>query len=300
MGSDPDSTSHPDPVLRVKRKHNEDPIDAFVYRMGSSGSKRRVETKSLDLGMFRFAQTVPQSNVPKQNGRFIDAEWDEKHRKISIKRKRDDPTNSETREKALAGSPRKMELFADMLADYLQCTSNSYSVNTIEKKRKIEDEFVYDIYYRERMPAEWQLPKPVSSTRSGPPQIGRAGVTPKSSYSPVPLHKTSQYTSTSAPGFEHLAQLNNHEPAPGLGFDQWEEEDFIPIFIKHTMDEAGHTTIMPISSTGERLAEKLLINEEVQASPSTFEEDEDSNDEDFYGNDYPDNDEWDEGSDIYF
>lgn len=66
------------------------------------------------------------------------------------------------------------------------------------------------------------------------------------------------------------------------------------------MDEEGRTTIVPISSTGQRLAETLLVEEELTAPPSMLGEDEDSNDEDFYGNDYPDRDEWDESSEASF
>lgn len=153
---------------------------------------------------------------------------------------------------------------------------------------------MYDIYYRQSMPAHWQLPK-TAPPHVGPPQIGRASTKAKS-YSPVPLSR-SHHSTTSAPGFEHLTKYQaSKQPIE----DDWEEEDLIPVFFRSTVDEEGRATIVPISSTGQRLAETLLVEEELTAPPSMLGEDEDSNDEDFYGNDYPDRDEWDESSEASF
>lgn len=169
---------------------------------------------------------------------------------------------------------------------------------------------MYDIYYRETVPLHWKLPadkdeskkvvekhRPPAigrAARAGPPQVGRASERAKASYSPVPLPRHTP-SATSAPGFEHLNTLST-EHAPDWEED-WDEADFIPVFLRPSVDEEGRTTVVPISSTGQRLAEAQLVHEELRAPPSMLGEDEDSNDEDYFGNDYPDRDEWDENSD---
>lgn len=293
MAQDARNAAQPNTILRVKRKRNEDRIDAFVYQMNLQGTKRRIENEERDIGMFRLAQTVPDPANSYKNKRIIDAEWDAERRKIAIKRKRDEFTENDARKKHLIEKTEKMDHFAEMLADYLQCTSLTYPVNNGEKNT--ESDFVYDIYYRETMPTHWQLPGPSTPARPGPPTVGRAKTKPKEPYSPVPLAKH-QHSTTSAPGFEHLANL--HSSNPEATAEEWEEDDFIPVFLRSSVDQDGRMTVVPISSTGQRLAETLLVDEELRAPPSMLGEDEDSNDEDFYANDYPDQDEWDESGEF--
>lgn len=294
MAADAHSASRTDTILRVKRKRNEDPIDAFIFELNAQNARRRIEPEGRDIGMFRLAETIPQTLRSNEDRRIIEAEWDSNRHKIAIKRKRDVTSDDGTRKKTAPEQHDKMNHFADMLANYLQRTYQTNSVDSKETKKEKEGEYVYDIYYRQAMPAHWQLPK-FAPPRVGPPQIGRASTKAKS-YSPVPVGR-SQNSTTSAPGFEHLSKYQvSSQPIE----DDWEEEDLIPVFFRSTVDEDGRTTVVPISSTGQRLAETLLVEEELTAPPSMLGEDEDSNDEDFYGNDYPDRDEWDESSEASF
>ena len=90
----------------------------------------------------------------------------------------------------------------------------------------------------------------------------------------MPLRAPRRST-TSAPGFEHLAPEEDDD----FLFDEWETgASFTPIFSRHTQGA------VPAHA-------EELVEEEITPAPA-LEDDEDSNEEDFYRNDYPDQDEW--------
>lgn len=162
------------------------------------------------------------------------------------------------------------------------------------------EDYVYDIYYEDHTTAKLILAPspPPPRTRNAPPVIGRASAKPHShAFSPVPL-SSSQRTwtdSTSAPGFEHLAQQCNDESA-------WSEPlSWLPVQLRPSVDKDGQRAMVaiPIGAMGLHESDLVLEN---QTSPGYEEEEEDSNDEDYFGNEYPDRDEWDadsgEGSDF--
>lgn len=122
MAVDAHSTLRNDTILRVKRKRNEDPIDAFVFELNAQNARRRIEPEGRDIGMFRLAETVPQTLHSNEDCRVIEAEWDANRHKIAIKRKRDNVSDDGIRKKTTIEQHNKMNHFADMLADYLQRT----------------------------------------------------------------------------------------------------------------------------------------------------------------------------------
>ncbi|WFC97620.1 hypothetical protein MYAM1_000337 [Malassezia yamatoensis] len=269
-------------ILRVKRKRGEDPIDAFVVHSDSRQTKFRSQNAGREIGMFRLAQTQADASAASTSQKIIEAEWDSSKKRIAIKRKREEDSIHEQSSKIPHTGYDQHGPFSGMLADYLK-------LNLGENNKKAE-EFVYDIYYRETLPSEWRVTTSRPVVRNQPPSIGRAKSGGRASFSPVPLPRTQQ-SSTTAPGFEHLAK--HHAQEKEYSGDTFEDEDFIPVFLRSAINDAGHTEMVPVTTSGQRLEETLLLDEERDAQNTTLEEDEDSNDEDFYGNEYPDRDEWD-------
>ncbi|PKI84811.1 hypothetical protein MVES_001196 [Malassezia vespertilionis] len=296
-------------ILRVKRKRIDSPVDAFVFQLGQERSSKRHGTNDGARGVFRLAETNRESSysvkahsqVPAEqsaSARIIEAEWDAAKHKVAIKRKRGaDSDDKEKEQKRKQGKPDEpvlpnMDHFAGMLADYL-------NFNDVQVMENTSNEYVYDIYFRELLPQNWRVPSHKKSTiqresaSRGPPQIGRAKTSPaKHAYSPVPAPRASASDHpTSAPGFEHLSALEENNTQ-----EDWESEaDLFPIYLRPMVDEHGETIMMPVSLEGEKLTENSLVYDEQNAR-SLLGEDEDSNDEDFYANDYPDGDEDDSAS----
>ena len=158
-------------------------------------------------------------------------------------------------------------------------------IDTGQEAKEDAGDYVYDIYYRDELPPDWTPPArpaepaarpPAVSARSqarAPPVVGRAKGS-SDTHSPVPLRAPRRST-TSAPGFEHLAPEEDDD----FLFDEWETgASFTPIFSRHTQGA------VPAHA-------EELVEEEITPAPA-LEDDEDSNEEDFYRNDYPDQDEW--------
>lgn len=129
----------------------------------------------------------------------------------------------------------------------------------------IED-YVYDIYYgNEPKQSPKQSSAPSPSTIRAPPVVGRAQ-TPKKpeAFSPIPpVHH-----STTAPGFEHLDTGEDDD-------DDW-EATLLPVALKRK--ENGELQVLNATVTDDLVA----------AESPEVDDDEDSNDEDYYLNDYPD------------
>lgn len=117
-----------DTILRVKRKRDDDPIDAFVVQLGTvpnAKQPRPTARERQEPGMFRLRETVPKAL--NDEARVIEAEWDASRRKIAIKRKRDGHEDDEQAQRkktwtASSTSPSRMDHFAEMLSDYLKRT----------------------------------------------------------------------------------------------------------------------------------------------------------------------------------
>ena len=75
------------------------------------------------------------------------------------------------------------------------------------------------------------------------------------------------------------------------------EASFYPVHLRTTMDENGHTVVTAVPIGAQGLAENDLMLEEIESGAGLCDDDEDSNDEDYYRNDYPDQDEWEADSD---
>jgi len=75
------------------------------------------------------------------------------------------------------------------------------------------------------------------------------------------------------------------------------EASFYPVHLRTTIDENGHTLVTAVPIGAQGLAENDLMLEEIESGVGLCDDDEDSNDEDYYRNDYPDQDEWDADSD---
>ena len=166
------------------------------------------------------------------------------------------------------------------------------------------EDYVYDIYYREAMPDDWvvaqqprtaaQPPRPHASVPKraphAPPMIGRAARSDV--YSPVPVSRGRfGIHATSAPGFEHLAPLQRDSGPDPPSMDDWDDETaFLPVHLHETVGADGCTSMMAVPMGEHALTEDDLVNDTPDAELD--EDDEDSNDEDFYRNNYPDRDEW--------
>lgn len=88
-----------------------------------------------------------------------------------------------------------------------------------------------------------------------------------------------------------------HKPDDEHDVDWLRDMSFFPVHLRTALDEHGKVSVtaVPIGASG--LTEDDLLLEETDASVYEYDDDEDSNDEDYYGNDYPDRDEWDAESD---
>ncbi|WFD41703.1 hypothetical protein MPSI1_000337 [Malassezia psittaci] len=297
MNTTGDRGTSAEAILRVKRKRGEDPIDAFVLHSDSRQTKLRSQNAGREMGMFRLAQTQADASAASTSQKIIEAEWDSGQKKIAIKRKREEDSVQNEPSKLPHTGHDQHGPFSEMLADYLKRTyTYSYAVNLGQNSKKAE-EFVYDIYYRETLPTEWRIATPRPVARNQPPSIGRAKSSARASFSPVPLPRNQQ-SSTTAPGFEHLTKHHAQENE-FLG-DMLEDEDLIPVFLRSAINDTGHMVMVPVTTSGQRLEETLLLDEERDTQNITLEDDEDSNDEDFYGNEYPDRDEWDAESEGSF
>lgn len=109
-------------VLRVKRKRQDDPIDAFRFENRSADrfTKRRQTNESALLltDIFHLAETQTEADVSGTH-RIIDAEWDASKRLISLKRKHDDGDDTPAQRRR---TDPAMNQFAGMLSEYLQRT----------------------------------------------------------------------------------------------------------------------------------------------------------------------------------
>ncbi|WFD30109.1 hypothetical protein MSPP1_001125 [Malassezia sp. CBS 17886] len=306
--------------------------DASTKRRAAHPFPRDVQPAPAQLtqGVFRLAQTLPTASVSEDAAamrqRIIEAEWDAARRTVAIKRKRGADDDDGKRDKApphpvapaaecegRKQTPRTpppsqqlpgMGHFADMLSDYMQLRDNGPPTDA---PLPAASDYVYDIYYRESIPEHWRLaqrpttravdarqrapvPCPVAD-RAGPPVVGRASsATDPRAFSPVPPPQRTAKPpgATSAPGFEHLANLDS-----GACGDAWEDDaQFFPLFLQPTMDAEGNMVMVP-ARVGAAAAGSGEPTEETDPA-ATADDDEDSNDEDYYGNDYPAHDEWDE------
>lgn len=127
-------------VLRVKRKRQDDPVDAFRFehRDADSFTKRRQtnERASLLTDIFHFAETQTEADVSGTH-RIIDAEWDASKRLISLKRKHDDRDDVPVQRRR---TDLAMNQFAGMLSEYLQrtCTVDQSTKKTwLSHQRKL-------------------------------------------------------------------------------------------------------------------------------------------------------------------
>ncbi|WFD33736.1 hypothetical protein MCUN1_000551 [Malassezia cuniculi] len=249
-------------VLRVKRKRQDDPIDAFRFEHPNSDR--------------------PEADVSGAH-RIIDAEWDANARRISLKRSREG--DEEVRAQRQRTESAAMAKFTDMLAEYLKCTSK---LTTVEQESAPEsradlspnlsngsiEDYVYDIYYRDQPVQPKPKPAPKKSAPAelpqlrAPPTVGRAS-RPRTTYSPLPPARHS----TSAPGFEHLesATIDGDDDD-----DDW-DRSLMPVALKRQPN--GELQVINATVTDELVADE---------SPEIDDDDEDSNDEDYYLNDYPD------------
>lgn len=133
------------------------------------------------------------------------------------------------------------------------------------------------------------------ASKNLPPVVKRAtGRTSTNiNHSPVPLSQ-GRYAmghETSAPGFEHLDDADEHE----LDRDWAKEASFYPVHLRTIVDENGRASMVAIPIGTQALDDDDLLHDELEPTLD-LEEDEDSNEEDFYRNDYPDRDEWDASS----
>lgn len=147
--------------------------------------------------------------------------------------------------------------------DHEKTTDNQVE-NCLDLSNGSIEDYVYDIYYGD------QLPKPIEPVRSSrlnvPPAVGRAqGPRPTSPFSPLPPVRHV----TSAPGFEHLdCNSSVHD-------DDWDSA-LLPVALKRQPN--GDLQVVSATVTDQ------LVGDEYPEP----EDDEDSNDEDYYLNDYPD------------
>ncbi|EDP45327.1 hypothetical protein MGL_0316 [Malassezia globosa CBS 7966] len=74
------------------------------------------------------------------------------------------------------------------------------------------------------------------------------------------------------------------------------DASFFPMHMRTTMDKHGHMSMVAVPIGAQGLTEDDLLLEEIDSGDGDME-DEDSNNEDYYGNEYPDQDEWDAQSD---
>ena len=154
---------------------------------------------------------------------------------------------------------------------------------------------MYDIYYPEALKSEATRGPSSIKAECRVPTVERAssGSRPFDKFSPVPLRPKGYGTesTTSAPGFEHL-----HTPDDDHDMDWIHDASFFPMHMRTTMDKHGHMSIVAVPIGAQGLTEDDLLLEEIDSGDGDME-DEDSNNEDYYGNEYPDQDEWDAQSD---
>lgn len=115
-------TAHADArmVLRVKRKRQDDPVDAFRFEYADMDRTRRRKSTgasaSEKTGLFCLAETQNDADIAGAR-RVIDAEWDADARRISLKRKHDGTDDGSVQRQRIDPS---MAQFSHMLASYLQ------------------------------------------------------------------------------------------------------------------------------------------------------------------------------------
>lgn len=290
-------------VLRVKRKRADDPVDAFLFQFNTQthiAKRRGAQPHHLhdqpEHGMFRRRETVNISEQMAKDARVIEAEWDSSSHRMRLKRKHElDTESASVRRKHQPPELQEdfaqhMSRFSDMLSEYLKL--NQVSLESSDSGTENTNEYVYDIYYQDTIHmAAWKhrATKNVSCV----PTVGRARVKTNQPHSPIPISSKgydSIPSTTSAPGFEHLQDTEED-------VDWAYDASFCPVHLRTTMDENGHTSVTAVPIGAKGLAENDLMLEESESGAGVCDDDEDSNDEDYYRNDYPDQDEWEADSD---
>ncbi|SPO39320.1 uncharacterized protein PSFLO_04801 [Pseudozyma flocculosa] len=177
--------------------------------------------------------------------------------------------------------------FAELLGNYLEASnleppadlgaaltggrkrdhdSDSYSDSASNDDDDSDDDYVYDIYYRDMIPS-----------RTGPAGAAESGLQPAA----VPGHERLLATRSSLPESMALPRVQGGAVVPA---------EMAPPATAHFpgLDVAGAETVMAQLEGFEDTDDELDAGDDAEGYESYDEgEDEDSNDEDFYRNDYP-------------
>lgn len=110
-------------MLRVKRKRDDDPVDAFFFQhhVQSQMKRRGLNVNEPERGLFRRKETINADDVPQSSGHIIEAEWDSASNRMKLKRKNEEETES-PRKHITTDMSKHMSTFSDMLRDYVKCT----------------------------------------------------------------------------------------------------------------------------------------------------------------------------------
>lgn len=128
-------------ILRVKRKRNDDPVDAFLFQFHAPPkAKRRGQNADMiaqdpgmwdsltGVGVFRRKETlytIHSTNSQEVNN-VIEAEWDAAACRVKLKRKHEEDekssiSSSHSRIRLNEAAEEGMEKFSKLLEDYLHC-----------------------------------------------------------------------------------------------------------------------------------------------------------------------------------
>lgn len=291
-------------VLRVKRKRADDPVDAFLFQFHTQshlakrrGTQPHHPPDQPGHGMFRRRETVNIGEQMAKDAQVIEAEWDSFSKRMRLKRKHEQDTETTSVRRKHQPShlqeedkAQDMNCFSDMLSEYLRL--NQVSLESHDTSAEAANEYVFDIYYQDTTPMTAWRHRDAKNVNCVP-TVGRARTKSNKPHSSVPISGKGYDTgpsTTTAPGFEHLQD-------PEEDVDWMHEASFYPVHLRTTMDENGRTLVTAVPIGAQGLAENDLMLEEIESGADLCDDDEDSNDEDFYRNDYPDQDEWDADSD---
>lgn len=291
-------------VLRVKRKRADDPVDAFLFQFHTQthlAKRRGAQPEYLHHqpghGMFRRRETVDVDEQMAKDAQVIEAEWDSFSKRMKLKRKHEQDTETTSVRRKHQPSllqeedkARDMNCFSDMLSEYLRL--NHVSLESSDINAEAANEYVFDIYYQDTTPMTARRHRDAKNVNCVP-TVGRARTKSNKPHSSVPISGKGYDTgpsTTTAPGFEHLQD-------PEEDVDWTQEASFYPVHLRTTMDKNGHTVVTAVPIGAQGLAENDLMLEEIESGAGLCDDDEDSNDEDYYRNDYPDQDEWEADSD---
>ena len=151
-------------VLRVKRKRADDPVDAFLFQFHTQthlAKRRGAQPEYLHHqpghGMFRRRETVDVDEQMAKDAQVIEAEWDSFSKRMKLKRKHEQDTETTSVRRKHQPSllqeedkARDINCFSDMLSEYLRL--NHVSLESSDINAEAANEYVFDIYYQDTTP----------------------------------------------------------------------------------------------------------------------------------------------------